>query len=129
MERTLKKHVPAAYKKQWVIPPQENGNFVAAMEDVLAVYQRPNDSRQPVICMDEQPIQPLGEVCEPIPARPSHPEKHDSESTRGGVICGFMSTEPPRQWQRITIPETRTKKDWAHQVQHLLEVDYLMQRT
>jgi hypothetical protein len=28
----------------WVIPPKANSAFVAAMEDVLAVYMRPRDS-------------------------------------------------------------------------------------
>jgi hypothetical protein len=36
-----KKRAPADTQKQWVILPHENGNFVAAMEDVLEVYQRP----------------------------------------------------------------------------------------
>jgi len=30
-------------KKQWVIPPDANAAFVAGMEDVLEVYQRPHD--------------------------------------------------------------------------------------
>ncbi len=94
------------------------------MEDVLEVYQRPFDPVRPVICMDEQPIQLHAEVREPIPAQPGHPEKHDYEYKRNGVVCGFIFTEPLGQWRRITIVETRTKKDWARQVQHLLDVDY-----
>src|ERR1700726_4544848 len=31
--------------QQWVIPPKANSAFVAAMEDVLAVYTRPARSR------------------------------------------------------------------------------------
>ena len=30
-------------RKQWVIPPQANAEFVCAMEDVLEVYTRPYD--------------------------------------------------------------------------------------
>ncbi len=33
-------------------------------------------------------------------------------------------SEPLGQWRRVTITETRTKKDWAHQLQQLLDVDY-----
>jgi len=43
----------------WVIPPKENGQFVANMENVLEIYKRPNDERYPVVCMDEQPVQLL----------------------------------------------------------------------
>ena len=94
------------------------------MEDVLEVYQRPFDPAYPVICMDEQPIQLHAEVREVIPAQPGHPERHDYEYKRNGVVCGFMITEPLGQWRRITISERRTKADWAHHMQHLLEVDY-----
>jgi hypothetical protein len=40
----------------------ENAAFVANMEDVLEVYHRPYDESRSVICMDEQPVQLLGEV-------------------------------------------------------------------
>jgi hypothetical protein len=38
-------------REQWVIPPQENADFVAAMEDVLEVYRRPYDPQRPVVCL------------------------------------------------------------------------------
>ncbi|QFZ18756.1 hypothetical protein [Saccharothrix syringae] len=40
------------------------------MEDVLAVYARPRDPARPVVCMDEKPVQFLGQVRDPLPARP-----------------------------------------------------------
>ena len=43
----------------WVIPPEADGEFVACMEEVLDTYAQPYDSRHPVRCMDEQPIQLL----------------------------------------------------------------------
>ena len=36
-----------------VIPPKANSAFVAAMEDVLAVYTRPRDPDRPLVCLDE----------------------------------------------------------------------------
>jgi hypothetical protein len=36
-----------------VIPPEANSAFVAAMEDVLAVYTRPRDPEYPLVCLDE----------------------------------------------------------------------------
>ncbi|MDR2052722.1 MAG: hypothetical protein LBP80_04835 [Treponema sp.] len=44
-------------KERRCVSPKENAAFVANMEDVLEVYQRPYDERRPVICMDEQPVQ------------------------------------------------------------------------
>ncbi|MDR2097805.1 MAG: hypothetical protein LBP37_04720 [Spirochaetaceae bacterium] len=59
----LKPHL----KDCWCITPAENAAFVANMEDVLEVYHRRYDERRPVICMDEQPVQLLGEVREGMP--------------------------------------------------------------
>ena len=36
-----------------MIPPKANSAFVAAMEDVLAVYTRPRDPDRPLVCLDE----------------------------------------------------------------------------
>ena len=52
----------------WVIPPEADAEFVASMEEVLDVYARPYDSRYPVLCMDEQPMQLLKETRKPIAA-------------------------------------------------------------
>ena len=44
----------------WCIPKQQSHHFVAGMERVLKVYQRPYDSRHPVVCMDEMSKQLVG---------------------------------------------------------------------
>lgn len=41
--------------KKWVVP-EINGEFVERMEDVLRVYARPYDPKQPVVCLDERPV-------------------------------------------------------------------------
>ena len=37
----------------WCIPPEQNAEFVAQMEDVLDVYHRPYDEKRPLVCLDE----------------------------------------------------------------------------
>jgi len=39
--------------KRWCIPPNGNAAFVAAMEDILEVYQRPRNPARPLVCLDE----------------------------------------------------------------------------
>ena len=68
--RSQKNEIKPHLKKCWVIPPEQNGDFVAAMEDVLDVYERPYDPKRPVVCMDEQPRQLIGEELVPIEAKP-----------------------------------------------------------
>ena len=36
-----------------MIAPQASAGFVANMEDVLEVYQRPHDPSRPLVCLDE----------------------------------------------------------------------------
>ena len=61
----------------WVIPPKQDAEFVAHMEDVLATYETAYDPQQPVLCMDEQPVQLLLETKVPIPATKQHAQRVD----------------------------------------------------
>ena len=53
----------------WVIPPEQNADFVCQMEQVLDVYQRPYNPEQPVICLDESPKQLVRETRTPVTCR------------------------------------------------------------
>jgi transposase len=94
------------------------------MEDVLDVYTRPYDPLRPQVCMDETSKQLLRDTREPLPMEPGRPERRDYEYERGGVANVFMFMEPlaGRRW--IDITEHRTKGDWAHQIEELLDVRY-----
>lgn len=94
------------------------------MEDVLAVYHRPYDPAVPVVCMDEKPYQLLGHARAPIPARPGHDLKEDSEYVRHGTCSIFVWAEPLAGRRRVDARPRRTRNDWAHEVDQLLSVDY-----
>ena len=81
-----------------MIPPEENADFVANMEDVLEVYQRPYNPKRPVVCFDEQPTQLIGETRLPIPVEPGKPQRYDYEYERLGTAVNFMFTEPLAGW-------------------------------
>jgi hypothetical protein len=97
-----------------VIPPEQNGNFVANMEMVLDVYKRPFDHRLPVVCMDESPKQLIGETKGPIEASPGKAAKYDYEYRRCGVCNIFMACEPLAGKRIVKITERKTKTDWAY---------------
>jgi hypothetical protein len=63
----------------WVIPPEQDAEFVADMEAVLATYAEPYDPKNPKLCMDEQPVQLLLETKVPLPATKTHGERVDYE--------------------------------------------------
>ena len=108
----------------WVIPPEADGEFVAAMEDVLDVYARPYDERFPVLCMDEQPVQLLKETRVPIAATKDHPRRVDYEYERAGTASIFMFCEPLPGWRQVAVRERRTKIDWAREIEELLRTRY-----
>ncbi len=68
------------------------------MEDVLAVYERPDDAARPIVCLDETSRQ-LVRVGAPIPAAPGRVARHDPEYVRGGVTNLFLATEPLQGWR------------------------------
>jgi hypothetical protein len=108
----------------WVIPPQADGEFVAAMEEVLETYVQPYDCLRPVVCMDEQPIQLLKETRVPIAATRDHPRRVDYEYERAGTASIFMFCEPLSGWRQATVRPQRTKIDWAMEVEELLRTRY-----
>ena len=77
-------------KQQWCIS-QMNGEFVAAMEDVLDLYAEPYDPSRPVVCFDGTSTQLLADVREPLPAQPGRPRRQDYEYRRGGTRNLFLS--------------------------------------
>ncbi len=108
----------------WCIPPEQNAEFVCAMENVLEVYHRPYDPKRPVVCMDETSKQLVKETRLPQPARPGQPERFDYEYERNGTANVFMFCEPMAGRRRVEVTDRRTKCDWAEQVRTLLDVQY-----
>lgn len=104
-----------------MIPPEKNAEFVAAMEDVLEVYQRPYNPKRPVVCLDETSKQLVGETRTPIAAKPGTPAREDYEYTRNGVANLFMLFEPLAGWRHVEVTDRRTKVDFAHVVKKLID--------
>jgi hypothetical protein len=98
----------------WVIPPQDNAEFVAAMENVLDVYRRPFDASRPIVCMDETPRQLIGQTRVPVPAKPGQPAREDYEYERLGVCNVFMACEPLAGRRMTKVTERKTRTDWAY---------------
>ena len=99
--------------------------FVAHMEAVLETYEKAYKYSQPVVCMDEQPVQLLKETSETIPATVEHPAFNIKTNTnrRDGRHLMFTSRSPvfakPRpvrtarrwswrwKWRPCSTPATR----------------------
>jgi transposase len=110
-------------KKMWCVP-EVNGEYVARMEDVLDLYAEPPDPACPVVCLDESPVQLIGEVREPIPAAPGQVERYDYEYRRNGTVNLFVVIDAHRSWRSVTVTERRTAQDYAARLQELVDQDY-----
>ena len=81
-------------KKGWVIPAEQDADFVAALERLLDVYKRPYNKDFPVLCRDELPRQLSRETRTASTPAAGRPERYDEEYERCGRGNIFMASEP-----------------------------------
>ncbi len=94
------------------------------MEDVLDLYEAPPDPKRPKVCFDELPYQIVAETRDPVPARPGRPTRVDYEYRRHGTANLFLSFDPDRGWRHVSVTDRRTKGDFAHEMQRLVNEAY-----
>ena len=110
-------------KDMWCIP-QIDGEYVARMEDVLDLYAEAPDPKRPVVCFDESPTQLIGEVRQPIPARPGQIERYDCEYRRNGTANLFVFLDAHRSWRKVKVTDRRAAEDFAACMRELSDVHY-----
>jgi hypothetical protein len=111
-------------QKQWVIPPDANPAFVAGMEDVLEVYQRPHDPEYPVVCVDETSKQLVAETRVPVAAKPGQPARYDYEYKRNGTANLFMIFAPLEGWRHVEVTDRHTAVDYAQILKAVADMNF-----
>lgn len=99
-------------EKMWCIP-ELNDEYIERMEDVLDVYQRTYDERNPVVCIDEKPVALFSDTREREPTKEGSVRKVDYEYERNGSANVFVGVEPKvgRYFNEVT--ERRCGDDFA----------------
>jgi hypothetical protein len=69
-------------------------DYIAKMEDVLEIYERPYNPDEPVVCLDEKPITLHADVRATFPAVPGREARRDNEYKRCGTANVFCAVEP-----------------------------------
>lgn len=77
----------------WCVPTVDR-EFVTRMEDVLEVYGKEPTSEEPVICVDEKPVQLHSDARAPVPMKPGRVRRRDYEYVRKGMANVFAVVEP-----------------------------------
>lgn len=99
-------------QKSWCVPDL-NEEFIKNMEDVLEVYEREQNDEEPLVCIDEKPIQLLDEVRPPSGMSPGKINKVDFEYKRNGTCSVFCAVEPHSGKYVNRVCERRTGNDFA----------------
>jgi hypothetical protein len=107
----------------WCIPAA-SAEFVAAMEHILDLYERPYNPKHPMVCFDETNKQLIEETRTPLPASPGQVARYDYEYRRNGTRNLFLFFEPLAGWRHIDVTQRRTKQDFAHQMRWLVDIAY-----
>ena len=94
------------------------------MEDVLDIYQRPEETLRPVVCVDETSKQHLKDIRGSLPGIIGRPRRFDSEYKRNGVSNLFMIFAPLLGFRHVEVTDTRTSIDFAHICRDLVDVHF-----
>ena len=93
--------------------------YIARMEEVLAVYEKPLSAQEPVVCVDEKPVVLHRDVRPGRTARPGRLARRDNEYERCGTANVFCGVEPKagRHFTRVT-----TSRSSPHFADYLEEI-------
>jgi hypothetical protein len=88
------------------------------------LYADPYDPLRPKVNFDETSKQLIADKHAPLPVRPGHPQCCDYEYERAGTRNLFLFCEPQAGWRPSAVTAQRTKVDFAHQMQWLVDERY-----
>jgi len=102
----------------WCVP-ELNEHYIANMEDVPGVYEKPYDPKEPVVCQDEKPITLHTDVRPAEAATPGREARRDSEYERRGTQSrqALLLSHARPYWVSVrpSCSETRHVVSGGHQ--------------
>lgn len=102
----------------WCVPALDDA-YIACMEDVLRLYERRYNPSEPVVCLDERPVQLLDDVREKV-RRPDGTLRRDYEYRRCGTANIFCAVEPLAGRHFTKATATRDRFEFAKMVRHIV---------
>ena len=95
------------------------------MYDLLELYARPYQAKEPVVCVDEKSKQLLEQTRRPLPAKAGVVAKEDYEYQRAGTRNLFVAVEPQGRHREVAVTARRTKSDFVKFIGRLVETVYV----
>ena len=90
------------------------------MEDILQTYEKPYDSKEPVLCLDEKSVTLHADVRPPSPAVPGCEARQDGEYERCGTANVFCAVEPQAGRHFTFATPDRSAAEFAPVACHLV---------
>lgn len=103
----------------WCIPKLTD-EFKKRMEDVIDLYEKPFDGKEPVICFDEKSKQLLQDSRKGKRVKPGKIAVRDYEYVRKGTSNIFVAIEPKGGKRLTEVTKRRTKEDYANFLKKLV---------
>ena len=94
------------------------------MADVLAVYAEPSDPTRPQVNVDATNTPLIPESRQPLPAQPGRLQRYDDAYERHGTRNLLLFVEPQAGRRHVQVTAQRTKVDFAHAMQWLVDEGY-----
>jgi hypothetical protein len=83
--------------------PELNEEYVSRTKNLLELYERPHNPKEPVLCLDEKPLTLHADIRPVSPAKPGREARRDSDSARCGAANIFCAVEP-KTGRHFTYP-------------------------
>lgn len=96
-------------------------DFIWRMEDVLDLYGESYQENRPVVCVDERPVQLLGDLMEVLPMKAGQARRYDYEYERKGTGNLFILCQPLAAWREVKVTAQRKKVDFAELLRELVD--------
>jgi len=90
------------------------------MEGVLALYARPYDPREPVLCFDEKSKELRQETRKVQRTKHGTPRRRDYEYKRNGTANIFLTVEPKGGYRTTRVTKRRTRPDFARELRRIV---------
>jgi len=100
----------------WCVPEIDR-EFIDRMEDLLELYARPEVSLEPVVCLDERPVQLLDAERPGRRARPGKIAKQDYKYVRRRTANIFCIVEPKSGRHQTHVTPNRKGRAFARALQ------------
>jgi len=94
------------------------------MYDLLALYAKAYQAKEPVVCVDEKSKQLLEQTRQPLVGKAGSVAKEDYEYKRAGTRNLFVAVEPKGCHREVEVTARRTKCDFVKFIVRLVETVY-----